>query len=243
VTNAPKPPLVTPYVEAAFAVARSKFSAQHAAWIDLSARLAGRIAVAPLLVNIQRTGDLDLLLRAMEDEASASSAPQRLSMAFHYQVMLSETWVANSYEALRVVRQREADAANPSNDKVSDLQIFKDLFKDLELLRMPIAKYELAKDTKMKAPLPMQAFPPNGDETDIKVYDKDDPARTHIMPTGLSPRKSVAWHVFDHSATDGYWVERRDLADRFLSLAGAIEPAGLREARLAAEKLTKADSP
>ena len=207
VTDAPKPPLVTPYVEAAFAVARSKFPAQNAAWVDLSARLTGRVAVAPLLVNIQRIGDLDLLLRAMEDEAG-SSTPQGLSMAFHYQVMLSETWVANSYEALRVVRQREAEAANLSNDNVSDLQIFKDLFRDLGLLRMPIAKYELAKDTKMKAPLPMQAYPPNGDATDIKVYDKDDPARTHIMPTGLSPRKSVAWHVFDHTATDAYWVER-----------------------------------
>jgi hypothetical protein len=238
-------PQITPYVEAAFKAARSNFPTQHRDWVNLSAGLAGRAGIAPLFVSIQRLGDLDLLLRAMEAEAAQNGAPQGPSMAFHYQMMLSETWVMASYEALRAIRQREAEAAeirhndvsSSASDDVSQLQIFKDLFRDLELLRMPIAKYELAKDQKMKAPLPMQAYPPNGDATDVQLYDKADPVGSHIMPSGLSDRKSVAWHVLDHSTSASYWVERRDLADRFLSLKGAVEPAGLREARLAAEKL------
>jgi hypothetical protein len=68
------------------------------------------------------------------------------------------------------------------------------------------------------------------------VYDKDDPARSHIMPTAVSGRGSVMWQVLDHNVPREYWVERRDLADRLLKFKDEVEPAGLREARLAAEK-------
>ena len=44
------------------------------------------------------------------------------------------------------------------------------------------------------------------------------------------------WQVLDHNVPREYWVERRDLADRLLKFKDEVEPAGLREARLAAEK-------
>jgi hypothetical protein len=240
----PLPP-VTPYIETAFQIAQAKYGVEHGTWIDLSARLAGRVSLAPLMANLQRVGSLDLLLRAMEDEraANASAAGQGLSFAFHYQLMFSENWVVLCYEALRAIRQREGEVAdearakNPGHlpDDVSSLSTFKQVFADLELLRMPIAKYEIAKDDKLKQPLTMRAHPPNGTASDDRVYDKDDPARSHIMPTALSGRGSVAWQVLDHRASREYWVDRRELADRLLKFKDEVEPAGLREARLAAE--------
>src|SRR6266852_9569815 len=88
-------PPVTPYIESAFQLARAKYGVEHGAWIDLSFRLAGRVSLTPLSANLQRVGDLDLMLRAMEDEhvANATSAAQGLSHALHYQMMFTETCV------------------------------------------------------------------------------------------------------------------------------------------------------
>jgi hypothetical protein len=227
-------PPVTPYIESAFQLARTKYGVEHATWIDLSFRLAGRVSLAPLTFNLQRVGDLDLMLRAMEDEHVAnatSEMAQGLSHAFHYQMMFSETWVVMCYEALRAIRQREREVAdearakNPNHvpDDLSSLSTFKLVFTDFELLRMPIAKYEIAKDDKMKQPLTMRAYPPNGNATDDRVYDKDDPTRSHIMPTAVSGRGSVMWQVLDHSVPREYWVERRELADRMLKFRDEIE--------------------
>ncbi|UWU65541.1 hypothetical protein [Bradyrhizobium sp. NC92] len=242
-------PTVSSLVEAAFSIASTKYRAEHTAWIELSVRLAGRVSIAPMMANLQRIGSLDLTLRAMEDEALDArnkGAQTAGGFAFHYQMMFSETWTVAAYEILRAVRQRETEAANaarskgttPAPDDVSNLADFKRAFTDLELLRVPMAKYELAGERKMKSSLTMQSFPLNGDDSDFSVYDKDDPARTHIMPTGLSDRLSVMWQVLDHSGPKAHWVERRDLADRLLALKDQVEPAGLREARLAANNST-----
>jgi hypothetical protein len=109
-----KPPPITPYVESAFQLARTKYGDEHRAWIDLSFRLAGRVSLAPLSADLQGLGDLDLVLRAMEDEhvANATSTAQGLSRAFHYQKMFSEIWVVLCYEALRAIRQRENEVAD-----------------------------------------------------------------------------------------------------------------------------------
>jgi hypothetical protein len=238
------PPSVTQHVEAMFQVARQKSGQKHQSWIDLSTRLAGRVAVSPMLISLQRAGDLDLSLRAMEDEAAArKDQPTGHSFAFHYQMMLSETWIIVCYEALRALKQREEEAAEtarakkwvPAQDDISASPTFRQIFADLELLLMPMAKYEIAKDTKLKSPLTMRAMRPNGNNADDKIYDKDDPARSHIMPTALSERRSAMWLVLDHSVPKEYWVERRDLSDRLLALNDEIEPAGLSEARLAIE--------
>jgi hypothetical protein len=141
-------------------------------------------------------------------------------------------------------RERETAAAAQAKDPhyirddVSSLETFGPIFADFELLRMPMAKYEIAKDDKMKRPLVMRAVEGNGDAPDDRLYDRADPARSHVMPNGLSPRGSVAWLVLDHRVPREYWVERRNLSDRLLRFKDDVEPAGLREARLAAEART-----
>jgi hypothetical protein len=174
----------------------------------------------------------------MEDEFQTNKTIEAadrfgLDYTFHYQVMLSESWVVNYYEILRAFRQRD-DEANLGVDGVSAMAAFKSIFADVELLRMPLAKYEIAKDRRMKEPLTMRAIPPNNDATDEHVYDKKDPTRSHIMPTGMSGRGSMTWLVLDHSVPREYWVERQDLADRLLALANEIVAAGILEAQHAA---------
>jgi len=235
---------VTPYIEAAFVIALRTHAAEGRKWTELSHRLAGRVAVVPLAVNLQRIGHLDLVLRSMEDEHAEVAANNGSDLAFHYQMMLSETWVVACYEALRAIRQRENEFAkqslgnNPNHisDGISNLASFRGIFADFELLRMPIAKYEIAKDDKLGAPLVMWRSPANGDASDEVVYDKKNPSRTHIMPAGLSSSGSVMWQAFDHRVPSSHWIDRRELSNRMLALADEIEPAGLREARLAAEK-------
>jgi hypothetical protein len=153
-------PPVSPLINVAFNVARAKYRAEHTAWTNLSFILSGRFNLTVASSNIQRQGDLDLLLRCIEDEFEANKTAEiadttGLDMTFHYQLALSETWVVGCYEILRAFRQRDRDAlkacVRPSG--VSGMESFKSIFADLELLRMPMTKFEIAKDDKLKEPL------------------------------------------------------------------------------------------
>jgi hypothetical protein len=240
-------PPVSPLINVAFNVARAKYRAEHTAWTNLSFILSGRFNLTVASSNIQRQGDLDLLLRCIEDEFEANKTAEiadttGLDMTFHYQLALSETWVVGCYEILRAFRQRDRDAlkacVRPSG--VSGMESFKSIFADLELLRMPMTKFEIAKDDKLKEPLPLQKSPSNDDATDQTFYDSKDPARYHVMPRGMSPRGSAAWLALDHLTRREHWVERRDLADRLLALGNEVIPAGILEAQ---ERAAREHSP
>lgn len=233
----PKQIAVSPILSSAFAVAKIKYHDHHVAWTKLSALLAGRFALAIAAISLQRQGDLDLLLRCLEDEFESGKATNStgVDFTFHYQIMLSESWIVGCYEILRAFRQRDSERKLAA-DAVSVLPSFKALFADLELLRMPMAKYEIAKDRRMKHPLGFVARPENDETINETVYDKNDPSRAHRMPTGVSERGSVTWLALDHSGPREYWIERRDLADRLLALQNEIVPAGILEAQRAAAR-------
>jgi hypothetical protein len=154
-------------------------------------------------------------------------------MMFNYQSLLSETWVVGWYEILRAFRQRDREAikasARPSG--ISDMEAFKSIFADLELLRMPMAKFEIAKDQGLVEPIRMQKFPPNNDATDQYVYNREDPARSHIMRARWSLRGSLEWLALDHRTMQEHWVERRGLSDRLLTMGNEIVPAGIFDAQ------------
>ncbi|MFA5950203.1 MAG: hypothetical protein WC807_07960 [Hyphomicrobium sp.] len=106
---------------------------------------------------------------------------------------------------------------------------------------MPIAKFEIAKDKGLKNALPMRRV--GGQESEpIEFYDPKDPSRFHIMPNGVSERGSAMWLALDVVNSRQHWVERRDLADRLLSLAKIVKGAGELEAEQRAAAQTDEQS-
>ena len=201
---------VTKLISTAFHVARSKYGTLNRSWVAVSHRIGGRLPHSLLSMSVQRDGELDLVLRCMEDEHAslAQNGNNDDLFGFHYQKMLSDLWVGSVYETLRLLNERKLA---PSSDE------FKRLAHEFRLLRVPLEKHELA--GKVTEPLVMQKFPPNGDDTDYYTYPPGrDPTRAHIMPTGISARGSVMWQVIDVRNDTSFWLERRELADRLLSL-------------------------
>jgi hypothetical protein len=95
------------------------------------------------------------------------------------------------------------------------------LAHELRLLRIPLEKHEIAADRKLTEPLRMHRQPPNNDDTDSYEYSNNDARKAHIMPTGISSRGSVMWQVIDLQSNSSYWLERRDLSERIVALAGS----------------------
>src|SRR5260370_37305998 len=77
----------------------------------------------------------------------------------------------------------------------------------------------------------------------IELYDPKDPSRFHIMPKGVSARGSAVWLALDVRNSRQHWIERRDLADRLLSLLKLVKGGGELEAEqnAAAQALAQAD--
>lgn len=235
-------PPISPMICASFNLARARYRAEHTAWTNLSGILSGRFNLPVAVMNMQRQGDLDLLLRCIEDEFEANKASEAADktgsdMTFHYQLTLSEIWVVGCYEIFRSFRQRDLDAAKAGarTSGVSEMNSFKSVFSDLELLRIPMTKFEIAKDKGLKETLALQRSQSAENTPSESFYDPKDPARYHIMPHGLSGRGSAIWLALDHRSRHEHWVERRDLGERVLALADEIVPAGLLEAQEAAD--------
>lgn len=185
------------------------------AWITGSHRLGGALSGSLLQVSIQRTGRLDSVLRCMEDESiSAALSDDIRPWVAEPLASLSETWVGQVYEIIRLTKERKLIADSP---------LLEALAHDFRLLRVPMEKHEIAQDRSLAEPLAMYRSPTKTDDTDY-LYDKKDQLRSHIMPTGISQRGSVQWLAIDVSnSLSQRWIERRDLSDRVLQLLHALK--------------------
>ena len=180
------------------------------------------LPASQLSATIQQDGQLDLLLRAIEDErATAMAAAQQQDHLFeaHYQdqAMFSDFWIGRVYETLRLLIAR---GLLPKDGDVGALK------QDFNLLRIPIDKHEIAGDGSLTEPLHMQRQPPSGNATDFYEYNKADPQRAHIMGRGVSQRGSMMWRTVDLKTRQDRWIERRALSDRIIALWGADDAAG-----------------
>ena len=125
----------------AFDNAKNRYPELHSTWIRISYRVGSRLIDSLLPRNIQREGDVDILLRCMEDEAAQDDPTGFDGGVFGYQKMLSEYWVGGMYETLRLLRQRGLADTSSS---------FAEILGDLELLRIPLEKHEIAKDFRVE---------------------------------------------------------------------------------------------
>jgi hypothetical protein len=192
---------VSDLITASFRQASERYPALHEAWIRISYRLGGLLPKSLLLNSVQRYGELDLVLRCMEDELAPRIG--RTEVEFRHQVFFSEVWVGGVYEILRLLKDRKR---TPDSKE----------FRDLELLRVTLDKHEIAGERQLKAPLEMTTY----DQTKVYTYTKDDPQRSHIMSTAVSARGSLKWQVIDLKAGTDRWIERRSLSDQMITLWG-----------------------
>ena len=197
------------------------------AWVKISARLSCVLPSSLLSMSIQQHGYLDILLRCIEDEYDESrinsDATQDI-LASHYQKMMSEIWIITVYETFRTIVEIE----KPPPD--SDLAI---LAHHLRLIRIPLAKHQIARDDRLDEPLKMVRYPQNNDDSDFVDYGTGnrrneyyDPKRAHIMRSGTSARGSCIWEVIDGATKESFWLERRELSERILKIYGPLpDPA------------------
>lgn len=99
---------VTELVLAAFRLASRRHRTARQAWVGISHRVGGgSLPKSELVVSIQRMGELDVLLRCMEEEAKADMARRPdLDGGLDCQLMLSEMWICNAYEIFRLLQSR-----------------------------------------------------------------------------------------------------------------------------------------
>ncbi len=204
-------------ISGAFGLAFTHHQKLRETWVRISHRIGGLLPNSELVVSIQRIGDLDILLRCMEEETKVDRSRQQesadsIDLSFHYQVMLSEVWICNSYEIFRLLKPRQLVNQNDG---------LKALVDDLTLLRVPIDKHEpanrpyIANDPN---PLQMQRLSREGEVAGHYEYSRSDPRRAHIMGKGVSDRGSVMWEATDVASGNSHWIERLSLSERIVSL-------------------------
>ena len=147
---------------------------------------------------LQEVGRLDLLIRAIEDE---------LDPMLHPLGPMSVTWVALSYEVIRALHQR-----CPTLPGLEPLQ------RRLELVRIPLLKFEIAQEGKNQMPpIELYRYPPASSGEPPRLYDKADRDRAYRPVWALTP-EGLSWAVVDSTAGRTVWVTRRSLADELLML-------------------------
>jgi hypothetical protein len=206
-------------ISQAFTLARSKISELPPEWIRISFYLGARLPNSLLTPAIQRDGELDVVLRCIEAEMAESIKNKASDDIFvgHYLNALSIYWVGGMYETFRLLLDKRRVAA-------TDPAVI-GIHHDLELIRIPLEKHEIAKDQNIKEPLALMRLPLNNNATDAFSYDPDDNLRSHIMPTGLSARGSMVWQAIDGRNNRQKSIERRDISDRILALGKDDHPA------------------
>src|SRR5438132_10790560 len=158
---------VSKLIAAAFAEAARRNAELDRSWIQVSVRLGGAIPDSLLMASLQQDGNLDLVLRCMEDERAAQAPEQEGLFEVHYQKMLSELWVGRLYEPLRLlVVERKL---------LTDTDETRALAEDFRLLRVPIEKHEITSQGQLTAPLQLRRYPPKNDPSDLYEYSKVDP--------------------------------------------------------------------
>ena len=196
----------TELLNAAFNAAVARDPALHAKWVRVSFQIGGRLPQSLLCASIQREGELDQLLRCLEDDAVSQMRANDGSFA-HRLSSMTVYWVGGVYEILRLLREAG----------LGDGEEFDRLLVDFELIRIPLEKHQIAQERKLEAPLRLE---PRGGGA-VFVYDRADKTRSHIMPAGVSARGSMMWQAIDVKGATERWIERHELSDRILALWGS----------------------
>ena len=193
----------------------------HKKWIEISHQVGSILPDSLLGVSVQRLGRFDMLIREVEKTFTPDSMNSSSPDMFANEVLssFSENWVCNAYEIFRTLNEREF---------ISTGKEFDEIYNDLRLIRIPLEKYQLAKDKILinrDQPLELVSFPTtNMAPAKRYIYSSEKEhkkKRSHVMPTGISRNGSFMWHVLDledPSNIEELWIERLSLSNRTIDL-------------------------
>lgn len=202
-------PKASDLLAAAYSVALTRQSAVMDQWLGLSFRLGSQLPDSLLAVSIQRCGRLDALVRDIENEFAGYQENSEKTQIYDADILhtLSESWISSAYAILFVLKRIGL--------KASDLQA---LYEDSRLIRVALEKHEIPSDRSLKEPITLQTAPSQSDDPRTFIYDKADPFRSHIMPSGMNPQGVICWQVADLENSQSRWLSRRYISDRMLGL-------------------------
>ena len=200
---------ISKLINLAFLNSRVKHKEIEETWINLSCKFGGFLPESLLMLSIQKTGQLDMLLRCLEDEFINRDGSNEDVFSLNNQCLLSDLWIEHTYEIFRILKNhREIEP----RDEIESIE------KHLRLIRVPLSKHQIAADYSLKDSLILQKHPKKNDDTDFYEYKYENKKRSHIMPRACSERGSMMWHVIDIKSGPSFWIERRNLSDRILNL-------------------------
>jgi hypothetical protein len=199
--------VATSLINASIIASINAYPKLQANWVSCSfgfARLNKHI-----YADVQQLGSIDLLLRQLEDEFGPRIAASSLDfvLADQLRVALSVNWIIGAYEVIRM--------AFLTDDGRKDDKL-KSLYVKFELIRVPLAKRQIALDSKVSAKLTLLRV---GDTIDKSVlYSKD--SRIDYAPIWEvdTSNGSLCWVVIDAKTSGMVRVSRRDLSDECLRL-------------------------
>ena len=120
---------VTELILSSYQLAAIQQGTVTGAWITGSHILGGALPGSLLSLSIQRAGRLDTVLRCMEDEFTSVALVEGIFLGrTELLVSLSEAWVGQVYEIVRLSKERELIASS---------DFFQALEGDFRLLRIP----------------------------------------------------------------------------------------------------------
>jgi hypothetical protein len=178
-------------------------------WVRLYFRLAYTFGVE--VYRHQPDYWVDLILRTMEDEAFVRVrdpvAREQFDILPTFQNTLSRMWVLSTYEAIRLAHETDAGRTHP---KLTTLR------RRIEMVRVPIAKHEIANDQRIKDPITLVRVGPGDPKP--QSYSAKDPSPYYPPDLYETATGSTAWRVWDSKREQTIDISRRALSDEMLAL-------------------------
>ena len=165
------------------------------------------------LLRYQSDYRIDLLLRAMEDDAAVQGEPAKEPeiaislLAGDLKSALTRYWIFSTYEALRIAKNSEAGRAN------AKLQA---LYQQFRLISIPLAKLEIANGAALKDGIKLAKVGPG--DPDIQEYRPDAKIEYHPVVLLNVQTGSIGWMVIDGETAKQVSIFRRALSDELLAL-------------------------
>jgi hypothetical protein len=183
---------------------------------DLSERWVGlyfRIAYTFGVEAYRHQSDylVDLILRKMEDETFVRMrdlvAREQFDMLPTLQYTLSRMWVLSTYEVIRLAQETDVGRTHAK---------LKALRRRIEMVRVPLAKQEIANDQRIKDPITLVRVGPGDPKP--QSYSARDPSPYYPPTLGETATGSTAWRVLDSKTGQTVDISRRALSDEMLAL-------------------------